>query len=104
VGHPGERNKRAAGAGPQLDRRDLPEGVRQLLAARAPTPIDAGRYSGIVFWVHGGNAGKRSLTFYIQQSDSGGESRKAQFEAPPGSGRRSRSRSAHWIAPRRSSA
>jgi len=74
-------------AQPALDRRAIAVTYRKAFGGfslRAPTPIDAGRYSGIVFWVHGGNAGKRSLTFYIQQSDSGGESRKAQFEAPAG--------------------
>ena len=51
---------------------------------RAPAPIDAQRYSGIVFWVHGGESGERRLRFYIQQGDSGGESRVAQFEVPAG--------------------
>jgi hypothetical protein len=51
---------------------------------RAPTPIDARRYSGIAFLVHGGESGERKLRFYIQQSDSGSESRVVQFEAPAG--------------------
>jgi hypothetical protein len=74
-------------AQPALDRRSIAVTYKKAFggfSVRAPTPIDAGRYSGIAFWVHGGSSGKRDLTFYIQQSDSGGESRKVQIEAPAG--------------------
>jgi pantoate kinase len=76
-----------ANAQPALGRRSVAVSYGEPFAGfslRAPAPIDAQRYSGIVFWVHGGESGERALRFYIQQSDSGGESRVAQFEAPAG--------------------
>jgi hypothetical protein len=76
-----------ANAQPALGRRSVAVSYGEPFAGfslRAPAPIDAQRYSGIAFWVHGGESGERALRFYIQQSDSGGESRVAQFEAPAG--------------------
>jgi len=76
-----------ANAQPALGRRSIAVSYGEPFAGfslRAPAPIDAQRYSGIAFWVHGGESGERALRFYIQQSDSGGESRVAQFEAPGG--------------------
>jgi hypothetical protein len=76
-----------ANAQPALGRRAIAVRYGEPFAGfslRAPAPIDAQRYSGIAFWVHGGESGERALRFYIQQSDSGGESRVAQFEAPAG--------------------
>jgi hypothetical protein len=76
-----------ANAQPALGRRSIAVRYGEPFAGfslRAPAPIDAQRYSGIAFWVHGGESGERALRFYIQQSDSGGESRVAQFEAPAG--------------------
>jgi hypothetical protein len=76
-----------ANAQPALGRRSAAvtyRGPYSGFSLRAPAPIDAQRYSGIAFWVHGGSAGTRSLSFYVQQSDSGDESRKVQLEAPAG--------------------
>ncbi len=55
------------------------------LSLRAPITLDAAAYTGIVFWVHGGaTEGERALRFFVQQSDSGGDSRAVAFEAPAG--------------------
>ena len=57
------------------------------LSLRAPAPIDTTQYSTITFWIHGGASGTRQLSFYIQQSDSGGNSTAVNVDAPAGSWR-----------------
>jgi len=57
------------------------------LSLRAPAPIDASQYTTITFWVHGGASGTRQLSFYIQQTDSGGNSTAVNVDAPAGSWR-----------------
>jgi alpha-L-arabinofuranosidase len=55
------------------------------LSLRASNPLDASLYTAITFWVHGGeSAGARSLSFYVQQTDSGTESAQIDFSAPAG--------------------
>lgn len=53
------------------------------LSLRA-APIDATQYSTVTFWVHGGASGTRQLTFFTQQSDSGGNSTTVNIDAPAG--------------------
>lgn len=54
------------------------------LSLRAPSPLDASLYQAISFWVHGGSSGTRALTFFSQQSDSGGNSPQVNIDAPAG--------------------
>lgn len=54
------------------------------LSLRAPAPIDATQYSTVTFWVHGGASGTRQLTFFAQQSDSGGNSTTVNVDAAAG--------------------
>lgn len=54
------------------------------LSLRAPAPLDATQYTTVTFWIHGGATGTRPLTFFIQQSDSGGNSATVTVDAPAG--------------------
>jgi len=60
------------------------EGGASGLSLRAPGPIDATRYVTVSFWVHGGAAGVRQLALFVHQTDGGGESVQAPFDAPAG--------------------
>ncbi len=52
---------------------------------RAPSVINTTSYTGISFWAHGGSSGSRSLNFYIQQNDGGGNSNIVPITVPAGS-------------------
>ncbi|MCX7938907.1 MAG: hypothetical protein N2545_05670, partial [Thermoflexales bacterium] len=76
-----------ANAQPALGRRSI--AVRYTkgyagLSLRAPITLEARNYSAVVLWLHGGDAGERQLRFFVQQTDTGGESRMIPLEAPAG--------------------
>jgi hypothetical protein len=52
------------------------------LSLRAPSVLDGSLYSAVSFWIHGGGSGTRQLNFFIQQSDSGGETPMVAVDAP----------------------
>lgn len=54
------------------------------LSLRAPSAIDTSSFTAIDFWVHGGATGTRTLQFFIQERDNGGESPVIELDAPAG--------------------
>ncbi|MDW8396638.1 MAG: hypothetical protein RMM31_10400, partial [Anaerolineae bacterium] len=75
-----------ANAQPALGRRSIAvrynEGYAGL-SLRSPVTLSAADYGGIAFWVHGGEH-DHELRLFVQQSDTGGDSRGVPFEARAG--------------------
>jgi len=54
------------------------------LSLRYDSPLNGTDYSAVTFWAHGGVTGTRSLHFFIQQSDIGGETPMQALNVPAG--------------------
>ncbi len=51
---------------------------------RYDAPLTGSDYSAITFWAHGGNAGQRTVYFFIHQTDSGSQTPSYQLTIPAG--------------------